>query len=765
MIKAFISHSSKQKENFVKPLVELLGRDSCVIDSYDFQAAYKSLDEIYRQMDRCSIFVFLVSKDSLESDWCKKELAHAYEKLSNSQLLRFWPFIIDEDVKIEDTPEWIHKTKCYNLKLFKTPRALAREIEQKIREIIWNENPAIRNYETIFVGRNSELDDFETKYYSGQTSRLRAAIISGRDGVGKEAFAIQCLQKIGKNIETIPFKIDLSPKEGVEDFIINLNLITGTFTQDVISDKILTASVKDKSHYAVMLLNDLYSLSTVLFLHDDLCVVLPNRKLPEWFIDVITSPDLNAQMGMFIQSRLTPLTTTEANLPQLITITLNPLNKSDRKKLFYMLLNLYGMTDVNESDVDEIVDKLNQSPLQLIKFVHALKSQDINLVKKDLPYYIELGDNKLKPLFDLFQEGEEKELLIVLSKFNFVSFRMLERIYKDNIHETQKTISKLLASGLASTFGPSGCFIKLDYALADYIRRNHIELPKDLEQWINDVLEGYLMDDIDMDTDLSVYLINAKTRIITGRATNRDYLIPSVVVKTIVELYNSRDYTQVIKMCKFVLNEFTNYDSEVTREIRFWFCLALCREQKKDDFYKEVNTFNGADYYFLRGFYFRLEGNPDKAQNFYEEAMKLSPNMQKAKREYVASLLEQRKYDEALDKSKDNFESSPENTYHIHAYFRCLIKKRVLTNDEIHTLEHLIDLVNNSHSPKKMELFKAMTLEYDSILAKKTVDELLEEMFDAEKLFPKSIDVRRVVSEFKFKQGIIHSRQSFREDC
>lgn len=160
MIKAFISHSSKQKKDFVEPLVELLGRDSCIIDCYDFQAAYETLEQIYNQMEKCSIFVFLVTKESLESDWCKKELARAYDKLNNSDLLRFWPFIIDENVKIEDTPEWIHKTKCYNLKYFKTPLALAREIEQKFREIIWRENSYLMNKETLLVGRNSDIDAF-----------------------------------------------------------------------------------------------------------------------------------------------------------------------------------------------------------------------------------------------------------------------------------------------------------------------------------------------------------------------------------------------------------------------------------------------------------------------------------------------------------------------------------------------------------------------------------------------------------------------------
>ena len=58
MLKAFISHSSKQKENFVVPLVELLGRDSCIVDAYDFDAAYKSLDEIYKNIEECTVFVF-----------------------------------------------------------------------------------------------------------------------------------------------------------------------------------------------------------------------------------------------------------------------------------------------------------------------------------------------------------------------------------------------------------------------------------------------------------------------------------------------------------------------------------------------------------------------------------------------------------------------------------------------------------------------------------------------------------------------------------
>ena len=73
-----------------------------------------------------------------------------------------------------------------------------------------------------------------------------------------------------------------------------------------------------------------------------------------------------------------------------------------------------------------------------------------------------------------------------------------------------------------------------------------MRLPNDLQYCIDEVLEDYLTEDTDMETDLSVYLINAKTRILKGKATNRDYLIPSVVVKSIVDLYNRQENQQVI---------------------------------------------------------------------------------------------------------------------------------------------------------------------------------------------------------------------------
>ena len=147
MIKAFISHSSAQKK-FARDLVNLLGRDNCILDCYDFCHAQKTLGEIYSKIDSCTVFVFLISKASLTSSWVKKEINKAKQKLNARQLEQFCPYIIDKTVDIKDVPKWIAKDECYNLKYYSSPEMLRRDIEQKFRRLIWNENPSIKARET-----------------------------------------------------------------------------------------------------------------------------------------------------------------------------------------------------------------------------------------------------------------------------------------------------------------------------------------------------------------------------------------------------------------------------------------------------------------------------------------------------------------------------------------------------------------------------------------------------------------------------------------
>lgn len=763
MIKVFISHSSAQKD-FAQQLVELLGRDRCIIDCYDFESAYKTLDEIYSAIEESTVVAFLATKDSLSSEWCMKEVDYAYSHLKADQKQRLWPFVIDKEVTLDDMPNWMVKDEAYNIKYFKSPKLLARDIEQKNRKIIWDKNPLIKDKETALVGRNEEINIFEEKILSSNYQKIRALFISGREGVGKASFAKKCMRKNGYPEELEPFKLSLGIKESIEDFIIGLNLITENYNSQEL-EEIFQKEPKEKSKAAVKILNTLYDNRSVLLVDDNMAMILPNRNIPDWVSDILTNEDLNPQLGLYVLSKITPTAYIETRIPQIVHISLKPLNRADRKKLFYKFAIINDLK-ISDKDADFFVDRLLQSPEQIINSIMAIKKNGLTLAKNDIEELIKIGDSKIRPIIELFSEEEERHLLIVLSRFDFLSFEVLEGIYEERYHEILQVIQKMLFHGVANTFGPSDIFIRLDYSLSDYIRRNKFIIPEDLENHVTGVLEDKIASSNDITQDASVYMYNIKRRIIEGKSNNDNslFLIPSIVIKSIMDLYNKMEYNDVVEICENILKNSTRFYRDVEREIIYWLCLALCRLKDIDKFKNYVNDIEGADKDFLRGFSYRNTDNYEEAEHFYKQALKKQPSMQRAKRELVTVMLAQRKYEEALEMAAYNFNHNPENTYHAHAYFRCLVKKKKIKNEDLQVLEEIMGIVQNSFSDKKEELYAAMEIEFHAYALRDSPSKILQLINKAQKDFPKSLNIKRAAHEYKLKQEMIIKDLSFSED-
>lgn len=766
MIKAFISHSSAQKE-FAQELVNTIGRDYCKIDCFDFEPAYKSIDEIFKAIDSCTIFVLLISKEALASSWVQKEIYKAKDKLTSGQLEQFWPYIIDSSLKLDDVPSWMAKDECFNLKYFVSPEMLRKDIEQKIRRLIWRENPNIMARETTIIGRSIENEAFEDKRFSNRGRSLRGLIISGRNGVGKDAFAKQCLYKLGKPKEIEPYRISLDVKEGIENFIIYLNLYCREYSKSELED-ILSSAPKEKANIAVKLLNKLYDSQTIVFVEDNMACVLPNREVSEWLVDVIENPELNKQIGLFIKSCISPNSYIESDYPKLAHIQLLPLNKNDRKKLFYQYAEFYKLTDITDSDVNFFVDKLLQSPSQILNAVEVCANRGVLVAKQDIEHLILLGTKKMKPLLDMFMVDElSKNILIILSTFEFLSFDVLGKIFEEQYHELQNVISKMMVYGIVSTFGPSDSFVRLDHFICDYVKRNKIALPSDLETYVMEVAENTVTTD-DITEDVSLYLFKVKRSIVQGHCDNKSFLIPSIVIKSLMDVYNTHNYKMVIKICDAVANDLHSYYKDIHREISYWACLALCRMAKNSErnanrFWTEIKNIDGTDEEFLKGFYFRNQGDYQKAERYYRQALEHSPNMQRAKRELVTVLLCQKCFDEALSLAKENFEKDSDNTYHIHAYFRCLVRKHNLGREDIRIINNLMEAVQNSYSTKKDELSAAMDIEYQAYVRKTNVPKMLQLISDYLHIYGDSMDVRRASNEYKLRQGII-SKDTFEQE-
>lgn len=325
--------------------------------------------------------------------------------MQNNQYERFWPFIIDESINVEDCPKWMRDKESFNLRKILSPYVLKRDIEQKFRKIVWSGNETLKTIETTMVGRNNEISRFEEKFQSSIGLHLRALIVSGREGVGKETFSKQCMYKVGYALEQEPYRIDMDVKEGIENFLLYLNMILLKYRDNEL-EEIYTRTPKEKSKVAVQLLNELYSTRSIVFIHDNMSCILPNRNIAEWLIDIIEDPDLNNQMGMYIQSRITPITYIEVAHPKVVHIPLLPLNKKDRLKLFYSYMRVYELNNISDDDVLFFVDKLLYSPIQLKQAIETIRSKSLIMAKREIETLVAIGDKKVRFFIDRYKSDE-----------------------------------------------------------------------------------------------------------------------------------------------------------------------------------------------------------------------------------------------------------------------------------------------------------------------------------------------------------------------
>ena len=114
MIKCFLSHSSKDKERYVRIVADNLRSDATILDERTFEKGMMTIEEIQKALNETSLFIIFLSRHALESEWVQNELANARELLEQKQLDRIYPIIIDSELTYNDLriPQPLRGTCC-----------------------------------------------------------------------------------------------------------------------------------------------------------------------------------------------------------------------------------------------------------------------------------------------------------------------------------------------------------------------------------------------------------------------------------------------------------------------------------------------------------------------------------------------------------------------------------------------------------------------------------------------------------------------------
>lgn len=715
--KAFISHSSAQK-GFVEEVVRELGRDFVSVDMYCFEAGGELTEEITAHISASNIFVLMLSDMALNSKWVIQETRLVHSKILDGEDVLFIPFIVDEVIAHDDARldknglKWVKK---HLLKPEKSPSLVARIIRRKMREAIWENEPIIKEREKLFFGRDADMNELRLKLYASTSNKKRAIIISGLSHIGRKRLIKEFIWRHVNELHEAyePVRIVMTESDGVDRFVQQLNEVvrlydnTGMFEIMRFPDKCLRASVE--------LLNKIADCQERVFIRDEKSIVLGSGRLTDWFVDIIKNKELHPMIHLFVASRFTPMLSAERKFPELIVRQIKGLDKQNIAALFNAYAKNRGLS-LTEADTKEFVKDLKGYPRQVYDVVDSIADSDLRNAKKQLPQIVSMFDGNLVDILDeIDKTPHAKDILVMLSQFDFVSFDLLERVCPDSIADA---LELFRSYSLYESFGSLNQYIRLSPVMADYISRNRITMPLSYRKSLRKETRNLLTSIDDSLTDLSSQLLGIKEILKNTKVKAKErYLIPSFVLKVIIEEYKNGQDENVITLVEMLLNDniHIGYD-EIIRSINYWYCCSLCR-LKNEKFLQAVEYFRNSDYsyYFLRGFFERQKKNYPKAEEFYEKALKRSKSscereyVSKAEHELVIVKMELEDYTGALELAEKSYNREKDNSYHIEAYFRCLVRNAHSDNQ---LLRELISRMDRSYAEGKEEIAGTMKAEY-----------------------------------------------------
>lgn len=719
MRKVFISHSSQDKDFFVRPLVDKLkkslGEDRLVYDELTFESGAKSIEEIQRTIEATDLFVILLSRNSLSSEWVQQEILWAKNLDSNFlDEQRIMPVIIDDITKdYEEIPEWLKK---YNLRKVKSPSKLSRMIFSRVTEISWKNSEFLKKKTNLFVGRNSEMESFESRINDFTIEKTNFIIASGMSTVGRRSFLKRALNKTGivRKSYSSPI-IVLDGHQSIEDFIMELSSISDS---DVDID-LMSSTLDKKIDFAFDLLRALNTdLKAKLFIDDQGAIVTHTGELAYWFKQIVEKFDSSdyVSISACIISKYKPHFI--YSLKNVFHLHIDVLSPSDRNKLLFQYSSLNNLI-LDKPELADISQLFSGFPEEIFYTIDVIKENSKEYFYKNTHIISDYSDNKIQSIISGFNyTDDDNKILKILSKFNFINLESLSKILEYAlIPEKINDIEKYMRHGMVNKIGVDGEYITLNLAAKNYYERQ-IHLEKQLSNALDRFVGSIDINESNLDIADEMFVMQEKLRL--GKEVPLDKLIPSYYLKTMKNLYDNRKNSAVIKLADSILQSSDVLDSYIRDEIRFFLCSSLAR-LKDERFKNEVQNISGFKHNFLFGFYYRQIGHFNLAIERFNKVLEENRTYSQAKRELVLLYNKIGEYDKAYLMAKDNYENNRNNPYHIQAYFQSVLYQREDSQplpEKKRILRTLLNDFEKIDSPSARNMFLVSKAKYNMEIEK-----------------------------------------------
>lgn len=703
-MRIFLSHSSKDKESYCNAvanyLIEKLGKNSIVYDAVTFEAGEKSFDEINRTLAISDLYVILLSDNAVESKWVKYELKEAHKKFNDRALNRIYPLIIDSSLKFSDEriPKWL---KDYNLKYIARPTKAAKLIIERAKDTNWSRHPGFQSRNTIFVGRNELIDDFEIRIDDFDQPPLNTFIVSGLPNIGRKSLVRQCFIKGTIIPQYYEFStISLSYQESIEDFIIKISDLGFTDGKEI--EWLPSKSFEQKLKCAINLSKKLSDLSEIVLIKDDGCLVDYRGNVTDWFKQIVSTKTLCEKIIFVIITKYKTNYESMRLMPSSAYINVPELNHQERRGLLRRLAEVNHLT-LTRQQLETICKHLTGYPAQVHYAIEIIKYSGYAYLARNIKLLSDFNQQEVSLLLKKYEENsKELQILALIARYDAISVTMLYDILSIT-PEYITSYEALFQESLFELEGVNREYVRLNEVVRNYVLRSGFKICPIHRKKAQEIFEQMFSDDASTWYNSNDFLLAIRENVSQGKTVASKDIIPSVYLKSMSDLYANMKYDDVVKLARRAFENSENTDQKILYEIRYLLCTALAK-LKHTDFLNEVHKLDYDDNRFLSAFYYRQIGKNDRALEYLNDLLRKRPEMSKAKREKVLVLKNLQQYAEALGLAKENYYLYSDNPYHIQAYFDCLINTyQVKPEDDL--LEELLERLSVIKSEKAQSMY------------------------------------------------------------
>lgn len=671
-MRAFLSHSSADKESYVRIVAERLSAEDFVYDEITFEAGEQTLIEIIRSLDESAVFCLFISNKALDSEWVQQEIDGALVRLTNGSLKSIYPIVIDRNVTHDDPriPKWLKEN--YNLRLVTRPVIAARRIQQKLRQASWAKHPKLRERQNVFIGRNTQIEAFERRFDDYSQSKPVLSVVGGPTSIGRRALILNALRKLNlvgadKDFPVLP----LDRHSSIEDFILRL-LDLGASDQSYTTMELSERTLEEKVAISVGLLKDLAAFKERIVFIDEGCLVTFERTLAPWFAAIVNNPDLAGRPLIFVASRwaLNPGSLRHLS-PVVFSCSLGELDPSERRRLFARLLEIDEI-NLSKEDFETFADLLHGFPDEVFFAVDLLTRYGVKGAVDRSNEIVEFNGEKASMLLRPFQDNEAAlNVIRLIAQSEVFSIEFLCQIFNSN--ELDSLIAKLVSEHVCELIGAEGEFVRLMDSVRDFVKRNNLSLAPELQKAVSTAIEADIRQGNWDEYDSSRIAFLVKNALASGQTLEPRFMIPSHMLRAIKELYYDRGgLRRAVQLADLLLAKERNLEPQLVQDVRYYLCLVLAR-LRDPRVLEEAQRIRGDEHNFILGYYYRLIGRQREAIERFTRVLTGAFVGVRAKRELVEVLLQMEQYDEARDQARKNYEENRTNQFHIQAYFRALV--------------------------------------------------------------------------------------------